>query len=244
MALIAVITEDGEGILSQATATGLEFTGAKLGREGMRETSETDAHFLARIREFTDVEDSSPVTALISKVTPTDNSVKVTVQYNNSSQTGVLEVNEIGIFGRLAGTSDTPKMICYADFDGVTDDIQPAEAALFARLYEIIIAITGIATVTVNVPSGAYQEAIGVQGLLYGDGNGNIYAVDNEHYSSFYALAQHTHAASDIVSGTLPIARGGTNASTAAQALANRGVIYSATEPTYQEGAIWLQPVS
>lgn len=39
------------------------------------------------------------------------------------------------------------------------------------------------------------------------------------------------------------VVSGGTGAATAAQALKNLGVIYSETEPTYQEGAIWLKPV-
>lgn len=41
----------------------------------------------------------------------------------------------------------------------------------------------------------------------------------------------------------LTIGSGGTGASNAADALKNLGVIYSADEPTYQAGAIWLKPV-
>ena len=39
------------------------------------------------------------------------------------------------------------------------------------------------------------------------------------------------------------VASGGTGATNAADALKNLGVIYSADEPTYQAGAIWLKPV-
>lgn len=56
------------------------------------------------------------------------------------------------------------------------------------------------------------------------------------------AAASHTHAVADIT-GTLPISKGGTGATTASAALTNLGVIYSATQPTYQAGAIWLKPV-
>lgn len=45
------------------------------------------------------------------------------------------------------------------------------------------------------------------------------------------------------VTGTLGIGNGGTGATTAADALKKLGVIYSAEEPTYQAGAIWLKPV-
>lgn len=57
------------------------------------------------------------------------------------------------------------------------------------------------------------------------------------------AAASHTHSANDITS-TIPIGKGGTGATTASQALSNLGVIYSATQPTYQAGAIWLKPAN
>lgn len=58
------------------------------------------------------------------------------------------------------------------------------------------------------------------------------------------AKAQHTHIATDITGGTVPISRGGTGANTAADALESLGIVYSATEPTVIEGGIWLKPVS
>ena len=52
------------------------------------------------------------------------------------------------------------------------------------------------------------------------------------HAHSDYATASHKHSASDITTGTLPISRGGTGASTASEALTNLGNIgkvYSST---------------
>ena len=50
------------------------------------------------------------------------------------------------------------------------------------------------------------------------------------------APASHNHAASNITSGTLPVARGGTGATTAAAALTNLGVTATATELNYVDG--------
>lgn len=56
----------------------------------------------------------------------------------------------------------------------------------------------------------------------------------------------HSHELSnpDEIRGTLPIERGGTNGTTAPQALVNLGIIYSETEPEKVEGRIWLKPVT
>ena len=60
------------------------------------------------------------------------------------------------------------------------------------------------------------------------------------------ATDDHVHDLSnpDEIVGTLPIERGGTNGTTAPQALANLGIIYSDTEPEKVEGRIWLKPMA
>lgn len=60
------------------------------------------------------------------------------------------------------------------------------------------------------------------------------------------ATDDHVHDLSnpEEIVGTLPIGRGGTNGTTAPQALENLGIIYSATEPEKVEGRIWLKPVT
>lgn len=72
---------------------------------------------------------------------------------------------------------------------------------------------------------------------------------DNPHEVTYVQVGaspdDHVHelSNSDEIVGTLPIERGGTNGTTAPQALINLGVIYSATEPEKVEGRIWLKPI-
>ena len=53
-----------------------------------------------------------------------------------------------------------------------------------------------------------------------------------ENIGAAKADSSHNHSASDITSGTLPITRGGTNASTAAAARTNLGFSYGTSVPT------------
>lgn len=50
--------------------------------------------------------------------------------------------------------------------------------------------------------------------------------------SNAYAASDHNHSADNIISGTLPVSRGGTGATTAASALSNLGITYSTTDLT------------
>lgn len=50
--------------------------------------------------------------------------------------------------------------------------------------------------------------------------------------SSAYATSSHNHSVDNITSGTLPVSRGGTGATTAASALSNLGITYSTTDLT------------
>ena len=231
MALVAYITTVGAALISECIGNTLVFTRADLGTGG----DQVESNCRARTALAAKAADAG-----ISRVVGSDGSAKVTVQYSNESQTTALSVKEIGIYGKKSGTS-AETLICYANFGDTPDVIQPEAAAMFVRLYEIIIAVTGVAALTIQNSYSAYQEVIEAVGLLKGDGQGGVTpavaGVD-------YAAANHTHDASAIISGILPIVRGGTGASTAAGALANLGVIYSETEPAYQAGAIWLQPVS
>ena len=84
------------------------------------------------------------------------------------------------------------------------------------------------------------QAEITAQGILKGEGSGTVTAAVA---GTDYAAASHTHSTSDLTD-TLPISKGGTNATTAAAALTNLGIIYSSSTPTVIEGGIWLKPVS
>ena len=232
MALVAYITTAGAALIAECLNAGLVFTRAEIGTGGDQDESTCRARTALA---------SKAADAGIGGVTFTNGTAKVTVQYSNAEQESTIAVKEIGIYAKKSG-SDTEVLIVYANFGGDTDDILPSQAAMFARLYEIILAVTGVASITVSVPTGTYQETITANGILKGDGAGNITAAVA---GTDYAAANHTHALDGAsITGILPISKGGTNANTAAQALANLGVIYSATEPTYQAGAIWLQPVS
>ena len=239
MGLAAFITTVGQALISECVGGQMVFTKAELGSGGQNDSTYCRARTALASYE---------VDADIARVTASNGAAKVGVQYQNAEQASELVVREIGIYAKKAGAADNAAvLVCYANFGNPAspsdpdpaDVIQPATAAQFARLYEIVIAITGVATVTVSVPSGAYQEAITASGLLVGDGNGNITALS----TTYYAVASHTHTLNDL-NGTLSIAKGGTNATSASQALTNLGIVYSATEPTYKAGGIWLQPVS
>ena len=236
MALVAYITTLGAQLIMDSASTGLEFTRAELGTGGTQDATAA--------RAKTSLGDSYAADAGIGNVELKNGAAKVTVQYSNANQSGTLEVNEIAVYakqqGDTAGTTEV--LICYANFGGDTDDILPSQAATFARLYEIIMTVTGVQSVTFTVNSGTYQAAINAVGILKRTSEGDVVAAVA---GTDYAAANHTHALdSASITGILPISKGGTNANTAAQALANLGIIYSATEPTYQAGAIWLQPVS
>lgn len=58
-----------------------------------------------------------------------------------------------------------------------------------------------------------------------------------------YAPTTHTHSLANDTTGILPISKGGTGATTAKEALTNLNIIYSAIEPAYKDGGIWLKPV-
>jgi hypothetical protein len=61
-------------------------------------------------------------------------------------------------------------------------------------------------------------------------------AVGNHNHSGVYAPATHNHSADNITSGTLPIVRGGTGATTAAAALTALGLTATAAELNYVDG--------
>lgn len=73
---------------------------------------------------------------------------------------------------------------------------------------------------------------------------------DNPHEVTYVQIGaspdNHSHELSNSneIVGTLPIERGGTNGTTAPQALTNLGIIYSATEPEKVDGRIWLKPIT
>ena len=63
-------------------------------------------------------------------------------------------------------------------------------------------------------------------------------------YNGIYWVAEVTRPAATDLSGTVPIANGGTGATTAAAAVTNLGglsVVVSSTEPTNTNAAIWIQ---
>lgn len=85
---------------------------------------------------------------------------------------------------------------------------------------------TGSTNGTVLVNTGGTSAEVSVKGL-------GSAAYTN---SSAYAASSHNHSASNITSGTLPITRGGTGATTAAGVLTNLGITATATELNYTDG--------
>jgi len=238
MALTAYITTVGAQLISECVGDTMILTGAKLGTGGS--TDETAC------RALTDVV-SYAADAEIAGASHIDGATKVTVSYTNTAQSGSLAVREIGIFAKKNGGS--PVLLCYANFGvGDEDVIQAAQAAQFLRLYEIVIAVAGVASVTVTAATDVYQEAITLSAypaILKATGAGSIVAAVA---GTDYAAPVHTHDASNIVSGVLPVARGGTGSGVAGAqtggALNNLGIIYSSETPTVVNGYIWLKPVS
>ncbi|MEA4849009.1 MAG: hypothetical protein VB106_17380 [Clostridiaceae bacterium] len=61
-------------------------------------------------------------------------------------------------------------------------------------------------------------------------------AAGNHNHSGVYAPATHNHSADNITSGTLPLTKGGTGATTAAAALTALGLTATAAELNYVDG--------
>ena len=84
----------------------------------------------------------------------------------------------------------------------------------------VVMAILSDSSIVVQTYST--QPQIGANGLLKGSGDGNISAAVA---GTDYAAASHNHSASNITSGTISIARGGTGATSASSALSNLGAV-------------------
>lgn len=236
MSILAYVTTAGNALLSACLNNTLVFTRAEIGTGSLSDP--TDPSDYDRTSLVTKAAD-----ATIGGVKSSNNSTVVSIEYRNASQSTDLQVKELAIYGKQLGDTsvDAEKLVCYANFGTDYDLVRKESAAQFTRIYDIVIAISDTTEIEIEY-SEAYQEVIVASGILKGDGSGGVTAAVA---GTDYAAAVHTHALDGAtITGVLPVSKGGTNASTAAQALANLGVIYSATEPTYQEGAIWLQPVS
>lgn len=92
---------------------------------------------------------------------------------------------------------------------------------------------------------GTGRTSIAENALMSGNGTGQ-FKIINSAKGAVYA----TSSGGEVQFGTLPIAEGGTGATTASAArsslgitLANIGVIYSSSTPTVTNGYIWLKPV-
>lgn len=74
--------------------------------------------------------------------------------------------------------------------------------------------------------------------------NENMDKIDTALGNIEKTVTDHDHnLTGDKITGILPVNKGGTGATTPADALQNLGIIYSETAPVYQAGAIWLKPV-
>ena len=243
MALKAYITNAGITVLNKCVGrqVGMTFSKAEFG-SGVRVDETACKNATALVTPYT----SAAVTqyTTVQKAVYQNNSAKVTIQLSSGGmgKTETLTINEIGLYARDP-ESNADVLYCYATFGDTPDTI--SGSALFMRAYDLVVAVTGVTSVNLAVTPTGLQATITASGLLVGDGQGGVReavaGVD-------YAAANHNHALNSAnLTGSLPIAKGGTGATTASQARVNlevAKVIYSETEPVYEAGAIWLQPIS
>ena len=139
---------------------------------------------------------------------------------NNGLQTGYT-MHQLGIFAKA---EDSETEVLYAIAQDETGDAIPAAASApgFSVDWTYIVGYGNAGQVTVTldpagvVDFGSVGQPGGVAGL---DENGKVPGTQLP--AMDYAPSEHTHAADDIVSGVLALARGGTGAGTAQGARAN-----------------------
>lgn len=110
----------------------------------------------------------------------------------------------------------------------------------------ITLNINGLGAVPVRVPLSFNTAAMTQPKLetFFVAGRPTILQFDANYIAGgmWKTVEKQKTSAQDLY-GTVPVESGGTGAATAKEALTNLGIVYSATEPGYVEGMIWLKPV-
>lgn len=160
------------------------------------------------------------------------------IRYRGSAITaGYLAANRVytfiydGTYYELVGDINTDSNITYSAGAGIS-----LSGTTFSNAGVRSIS-TGSSNGTISVNTGGSTANVAVKGL----GSAAYTA------SSTYAASSHNHSASNITSGTLALARGGTGGSTAASARTNLGavnLVCSSSEPSSQNtGDIWFKEI-
>lgn len=132
-------------------------------------------------------------------------------------------------------TSITPSAHKASHKTGGSDALSPADigAAAASHTHDYLPLSGG--TLTGNL-TGKYITGTWLQTTATGDKAGNFATIDGQGWIYYRtpaevlsdigaASASHNHSASNITSGTIPIARGGTGATNASSALSNLGAV-------------------
>lgn len=247
MALKAIVTTAGAAMLTECLKLKtIYYSRAAVG---------SDAWTGTEAKGKTALKSEIPgVDVAISNVAYTGNAAQISVQLSTNGNQ--MTIREIGVYmSNVSGAAGVLALYAYYD-EGESDII--AEGALFSRIYDIVMAITEGAGLTVNYAASGLQHIITANGILFGDGKGGVTAATGviayNADPNTYSKGNHTHnlnrTSETELLGKLPISKGGTGAATAEEARAKLGVpqiIYTAAgavTPTVVEGAIWLQAIN
>lgn len=214
-----VITNNGQALLAKIIAgTGsIEFTKICTCATQYAESQ------LAALTSISDIKQES----LVSKVTRTnDVTIKVEAAFTNTELTEGYYMRTLGLY---AVDPDVGEILYAVTIESSGNCYMPPYngATVSGAYVQLVTTVGNAENVSLIVDAAAVATIGDIQDLQeqftsHLDDTSNPHNVTPAQIGA--AASSHTHSASDVTSGTLPIARGGTGATTAADARINLGL--------------------